>query len=274
MPGSRRFGIGGLFAREPAADRRFRAYCVGTAKSGTHSLAAIFARSYAAEHEAKHRPMIQAVLDRTSGKMTDAQAEAFIVQRDAELALEMDSSQLNAPFVDVMARLFSDAKFILTIRDCDSFLHSITNHTLARDVSQRWVEFRNHRFGGFEHPPQERMLAERGLFTLDGYLSYWARHNEFVLQHVPPERLLVVRTGEIRQSIPQIARFLGIPEDSLDAEQSHSYPAADRFDVISQIDREYVEQAIRRHCGPLMRRFYPELMGEPAAENVVDAQVA
>src|SRR5206468_2339366 len=220
------FALRRLFGR--SAPRRLRAYCVGTAKSGTHSLGAIFERSYAAEHEAKHRPMIQAVLDRAAGKMDDAQAEEFIRRRDRELGLEMDSSQLNGAFVDIMARLFPDAKFILTIRDCYSFLDSITDHTLARDVSQRWVAFRKQRFGGFKHAPQERILAEQGLFPLDGYLTYWSRHNEYVLRHVPVERLLVVRTNEIRQSIPKMAEFLGIPANSLDAGQSHSYPAANR----------------------------------------------
>src|SRR5437764_6285308 len=80
MPGSHFFALRRLFGR--SAPRRLRAYCVGTAKSGTHSLGAIFERSYAAEHEAKHRPMIQAVLDRAAGKMDDAQAEEFIRRRD------------------------------------------------------------------------------------------------------------------------------------------------------------------------------------------------
>ena len=277
MLGSRRFGIGGLFAPDRTVNRRFRAYCVGTAKSGTHSLAAIFARSYVAEHEAKHRPMIQAALDRMSGAMTDAQAEEFIRQRDAELALEMDSSQLNGPFVDVIARLFPEAKFILSMRDCYSFLDSITDHSLAREVSTRWIEFRKHRFGGLAHEPEEQVLAEQGLFPLEGYCRYWAEHNEFILQHVPAERLLVVRTNEIRQSIPKIAEFLGIAENSLDKAQSHSYPAANRFGIISQLDRDFVEQKVQQHCGDLMRRFYPELMGEcghQVSKRIVDVKVA
>jgi len=277
MQGSRRFGIGGLLARDRVANRRFRAYCVGTAKSGTHSLAAIFARSYLAEHEARHRPMIQAVLDRMSGAMSDSQAETFIRQRDADVVLEMDSSQLNGPFVDVIARLFPEAKFILSMRDCYSFLDSITDHSLAREVSNRWIEFREHRFGGLNHEPQERVLAEQGLFPLEGYLRYWTQHNEFILQHVPAERLLVVRTREIRQSIPKIAEFLGIPGDSLDAGQSHSYPAANRFKIISQVDRAFVEHKVQQHCGDLMRRFYPEMMGQcshQVSKNIVDVEVA
>lgn len=260
MFGSNFLPGGRLRRPDPAPSRRVRAYCVGTAKSGTHSLAGVFSAGYVAAHEAAHGQMIRAIFARAASRLDSSQAERFIRDRDRRLGLEMDSSQLNCPFVDVMARVFPEARFILTLRDCYSFLHSITNHTLARPASQSWRRFRDFRFGGHEHSLHEQVLADRGLYTLDGYLSYWANHTHTAIREIPPDRLLVVRTREIRDSIPRIAGFLNLDPASLDAGQAHAYPAIKRFGVISQIDPHYVEDKVRQHCGDLMRRFYPELL--------------
>jgi hypothetical protein len=239
------------------ATRSFHAYCVGSAKSGTHSMAAIFSRGYRSRHEPQHHPMILKLLARRQGRLTDRRARRFLLRRDRQLQLEMDSSQLNGAFADLLPVLFPDAKFVLTIRDCYAFLRSVIDHQLARKASATWLLMREARFGGFSHSPHERVLAERGLFPIDGYLSYWARHNENVLRDVPPERLLVVRTHEIRSSLPRVAEFLSIPPETLDAGRSHSYPAANRFGILKMLDPTFVEDKIHYHCEPLMRRFFP-----------------
>jgi hypothetical protein len=246
-------------AGKPSSDNRtFHAYGLGSAKSGTHSIAAIFAPSYRARHEPQHHPMIHNLLERWQGRMSDRNAIRFLRRRDRALNLEMDSSQLNGSFADLLPQLFPEARFILTIRNCYHFLESVIDHQLARKASESWLRMREARFGGFRHSPYERTFAQRGLYPIDGYLSYWARHNENVLRHVPSERLLVVRTHDIRDSIPRIARFLSIPPESLDAAQSHSYPAAARFGMLKQLDPVFLEDRVRHHCEPLMRRFFPE----------------
>jgi hypothetical protein len=246
--------------RTTVTTRRFQAYCIGSAKSGTHSLAAIFACGYASRHEAEHSRMIRAAIARADGSRKESALRCYLIRRDRRLCLEMDSSQLNGVFADLLADSFPQARFVLTIRDCYSFLDSVINHQLARPASDSWKQFRELRFGGFEHSAHARILAERGLYPLDGYLAYWARHNTRALEQVPPERLLVIRTHEIRQSIPRLAEFLDIPAETIDASQSHAYPAAGRFGIVAQIDRGFLDDRIEAHCGPLMRRFFPEIM--------------
>ncbi len=126
----------------------------------------------------------------------------------------MDSSYLNYHLLDILVSEFSDAKFILTIRDCYSWIESyFAQHMLALETQNNW--FRHHwidlmdlRYGSREkYAKEEAILAEKGLPTLDSYFSYWREHNSKVLATVPEERLLVVKTQEIEQSIRRIEKF-------------------------------------------------------------------
>jgi hypothetical protein len=241
--------------------RRFQAYCVGTAKSGTTSIADIFSRSYQAAHEPDYVRMIETILA-TFGTVDRRGIDCFLRKRDQQLWLEMESSQLCYFFVEHLVRVFPDARFLLTIRDCRSWLDSLINHQLARPLSgerhaEYWQKLRDLRFGTApdRHPEPERPLAERGLYTLDGYFSYWATHNQRIIDMVPKERLLIVRTHEITQSIPEFADFLHVPAESLDSLRGHTNRAIRMFNVLSLIDPDYLAGKIRQHCGKLMDRF-------------------
>src|SRR4051812_19368550 len=150
--------------------RRFQAYCVGTAKSGTHSIAALLERRYRVCHEAEDDQMIDVVFAAAEGRMSDADVTRWLVKRDKRLWLEMDASQLNYFFVRQLATAFPDSKYILTIRDCYSFVDSFINHQLARPAPEHWRKLRDFRFKPEHYPPgeHERPLADRGLYSLDG----------------------------------------------------------------------------------------------------------
>jgi len=241
-------------------DRRFRAYCVGSAKSGTHSIAAIFDRDYAAAHEPEHKPMIETILARDAGNLSDRQIARFLTDRDRRLALEMDSSQLNGHVIADLVALFPLARFVLTIRDVYSFVNSAIDHHIARaGGSETWRRMNQLKFGGCPHCPHDAPLADRGLFPLQGYLTYWTRHNQTILDVVPPDRLLPVGTNDISGSLPQIARFLGIECETLDASRSHQYPAVEKLNILGRLDPDYLEDRVNVHCAPLMTRFFPDV---------------
>ncbi|HEX4125616.1 MAG TPA: sulfotransferase [Tepidisphaeraceae bacterium] len=248
----------GRVARRPG--RQIQAFGVGSAKSGTHSIAALFGRSFRGHHEPACKPMIRAILARSEGTMSDAQVMRMLLRRDRRLRLEMDSSQLNAPFLDLLPTLFPESKFIFTIRDCASYLTSVIDHQLTRGKSsQTWRAMRQWRFGGFAYSRHEHILRRLDLYPIAGYLAYWARHNRSVLEHVPADRLLVVRTDQITASIPRMAEFLGIPADSLDAGHSHAYRATRRYGIVEQLDPQFVSDCMHQHCEPIMRQFFPEI---------------
>jgi hypothetical protein len=240
--------------------RQCHAYGVGMAKSGTHSLAAIF-QQYRALHEPQPEQMIRAILAAASGALTPEKQVAFLVQRERDLQLEIDVSQLNYFFIVELVNLFPGAKFILTVRDCYSWLDSLINHQLGRDASDCWALLRDLRFG--RQPPsygvEEQILAENGLYTLDGYLSYWNTHNRKVLDVVPAERLLVVRVNELPRSLPTLAGFLGLPVEKLDLSQAHVFPAERRFGILKQLNRDFLDAKVAQHCGELMRLLFPTI---------------
>jgi hypothetical protein len=173
----------------------------------------------------------------------------------------MDSSQLNYFFSTHLARLFPQAKFVLTIRDCYTWLDSFINHQLSRPASRDWVAMRDLRFlrGDAVHSAEEKILAEHRLYTLDGYLSYWAEHNRNVLDLIPRGRLLVVRTDRLAQSIGTLAQFLDVESGTLDRQNSHTFKAAQKFGFLHKLDDEYLDAKVAQHCRDLMRAYFPEI---------------
>jgi Sulfotransferase domain len=240
--------------------RRVQLYCVGTAKSGTHSVASMFASQLRSSHEAESDYFIDLIIAANDGKASRQRLASVLRARDRRLWLEVDSSQLNYFVVDLLVELFDHAKFILTIRDCYSWLDSLINHQLARRVSRSWQRMRDLRFQSrLLHPPEEASLQQRGLYTLDGYLSYWATHNRRVIEIVPPDRLLIVRTHEISKDAPRIANFARLPIETADGEKSHTFPARARFNVLAEIDADHLERKVHEHCRTIMAAYFPQI---------------
>lgn len=250
--------------------RKFHAYVVGMAKSGTSSMAGLFRSNYRAAHEPESQSTIDVILSAANGSLSKEELAKYLVARDKRLWLELDSSHLNYFFLDGLLAQFPYAKFILTIRDCYSWLDSLINHQL-REMTQpasthqiktrsQWNRLRELRFrhGRCEFAAEEKILAEKGLYTLDGYLSYWARHNKRILSTVPKERLLVVKTHEISKSITRIADFLCIPASSLDGAKGHANENQQHFHIVSKMDRSFLERKVNVYCKELMDAHFPE----------------
>jgi len=240
--------------------RRCHAYCVSLPKSGTKSMAGVFARDYRASHEKESELLMQAVVDSAAGKLSDERRRRIIRGRDRRLWLEFDSSTLNYFILDVLVKEFPEAKFILTIRDPYPWLDSLINHVLGRGLSSEWAAFAQWWFKpeNFRHGRAERALEERGLFPLDCYFSCWARHNSRVLDSVPAARLQTIRTEEIAAGLPRLAEFLSLPLESLDSSRAHIHRAVGRFEVLSEIDSDYLQERCRAHCESLLERFFPD----------------
>lgn len=254
-----------------AHPRRLHAYCIGTPKSGTHSVAAMLQAGYRVRHEPWLHPSIQAILRNGATSHADLCNQPtmvnFVVRRDRTLWLEFESSHVPGHFIDILVTHFPNARFVLTLRDCRGWLNSILNHYLnrypdlahsRRPVLQTLREFNAHRFRLAEcvHRPEERVLAEHGLYPIDAYLAYWARHNERILSAVPRDRLLLVRTDRLKSESRRIADFLEIPVERVDTEASHRYRAPHDHALLRHIHPAFLEDRLERHCGPLMARHF------------------
>ena len=243
--------------------RRAQIYCVGPAKSGTHSIASIFEPFLRTAHEPEVHQVIRLVLDRSRGIVTEEELREVIRERDSRLRLEVDSSQLNYFILDALLQEFRDSRFILTLRDCYSWLDSLLNDHLNRTPHDPiWMEYRDLRHDPTRKHvlPEEAPLKERGLYTLDGYFSYWAKHYSEVLAKVPSDRLLVIRTTDITQKVAELLAFAGVSMAVARAGSSHECKAPRRHNVLSQIEPHFLEEKVRQHCGPLMRQHFPEIV--------------
>ena len=244
------------------AVRRTQVYCVGTAKSGTHSIWAMFSRNVRAAHEPQSLQLIEKYFDHQAGRISQDQLREWVLMRDQSLALEVDSSWFNILMLELLVAEFPQARFILTIRDCYSWLNSEFKRALhAPSTRLLRVKLREHIYGnnGRPYAPEERVLQQAGLYPVDGYLARWAAHNEQVLSLVPSPRLLIVRTPEIRQQAQAIADFAGLPRHSVRAERTHEYRNPQTRHIIRELDRNFLEPKVKQHCQRLMNRFFPEI---------------
>jgi hypothetical protein len=238
-----------------------KVYGVGTAKSGTHSIAGLFERNYRARHEADHENLIELILRKTSGGVSRNGLLDELSQREHGLGLSVDVSQLNVFILPELLTLFPEAVFILTIRDCFSWLRSYLDHQLRFSFAPAWLRLRHLRFGAsrFAYSRHERVLEQHGLYSIHSYFRYWHRHNEAVLGTVPADRLLIVRTSEISHRIDEIARFAGTPASSLDVTKSHLFRSSARFSVLAQVDPHFLQEQMLAQCRPIMVSLFQEV---------------
>jgi Sulfotransferase domain len=253
---TKRILVGGLKVR------RTQVFCVGTAKSGTHSVASMFSKNVRAGHEKEVLKFIEAFFCWQEGKITEREYRDWLAARDREMALEIESSWFHGLIVDLLASEFPKARFILTIRDGYSWLNSEFKrvlHTPSRQPQR--VKMREFVYNGAAtaYAPEELVLKENGLFPVDNYLARWAAHNEKVLAMVPPERLLVVRTEQIGARAFEIADFAGLPRCAIQLQRTHEYQNPVQREIIRELDSQFVEQKVEQHCRPLMKRFFPEI---------------
>ncbi len=241
--------------------RRFHAFGVGMPKSGTHSLQAIF-DGYRTWHEPRIVRFMEIVRRRSDGDLTDAQARDILRGLDRRMWLELNSSYINYFLLELLIDEFPQARFIFTIRDCYSWLDSIFNQFLGRvhgDYELQFQRWYGDSLTREAHKDGEKVLEEHGLIPLDGWLRFWNEHNSSVLNLVPSDRLLIVRTPDIRQDIPRMADFLSVPVDTLIASRSHEHKAAKKFGLLSRIDEQCLSEGVDKHCKDLMERFFPEI---------------
>jgi hypothetical protein len=243
----------------PRYQRRFHAFCVGTEKSGTHSVAALTARMYRSDHEPDY-PWLIPRLTESRFDRPEEEWDTYLRRRDRRLWLEMESNWLHIFNIEQLARIFPDARFILTIRDCRSWLDSLANHVLANDVGPIWRQAQHvyYRADQFTHQPGEEVFRDAGLYPIRAYLSAWGRHNRHVLEVVPPERVLVIRTPEITRSAERIGAFLGIDPTSIDTERGHEYVNHRKFQMLDRVDPHFLEDTMHECCGDVMARWFPE----------------
>lgn len=186
------------------------------------------------------------------------------VRERLQVGLEMDSASFNWLAAAEFARESEDARFILTIRDCFSWLESLLNMLLFLGPELRdWMlEFGRDVFGVTlrrSDVASRAALLDAAPRLVVPALALWSEGIRTVLDAIPTERLLIVRTDRIAAEIARIAAFVGVSAGSLAASRSHAFAAPSRAYLLSGVDTGLLRSAADEHTGELMARLFPQV---------------
>lgn len=247
-----------------APDRRtprVKAFCVGQAKSGTASIAGLLSAKYRVAHEPERAATLDLILRHAHGELSDTAVREHLRERDARLDLEYDVAWANQFLIRHLLAVFPAAKFIVLIRDCYTWLQSITGHLAVRHVPGDVAAFLRWWFkpDRYPHGAGDRVLEDRGLFSVSAYLHAWNRHVDSCTGSIPAERRLVLRTNELGASHRRLAGFLGIPVSSLNVAHGHRNRGTPMEAIASVVSPGYIDEMAHSICGANMARHFPEV---------------
>lgn len=217
---------------------------VGLCKTGTRSLAEMFADKYVTRHEPNAKLMAKAVIEGQSALPHIYEAIGRTIQ--------VQASQYNAHCCHELIKL-QRAKFVLTVREPVAWLTSLANHIYyhqpVEEITQR---FRDFRFSIDDYPAEEQPLVDLIGYSLEGMLRYWENQNREVIKTIPSSRLLIVKTQELSESISRLADFLEIPQANI--KPKHENRALSGVNCCECLPADYIAERAKILC-PL----WPEL---------------
>lgn len=258
-------------------NRRFHAYCVGIAKSGTRSMAWIFMKNYKAEHEPDADDFIDRImgLGKYMGTHNDSLFE-YLMKRDLRLCLELESAHPLYYVIEVLVKLFPEAMYILTIRDCYTWLDSIINQHYSMMVkpnphSNPFFKLLNDQYirQDISYSYEEQKLMQYNIPPIENYLSFWKKHNEKMLRTIPSDKLLIIRTHEISEQFDRIADFLRIPVHTLDYTKAHAHKRDVKpINLLSLMSWTFIEERVNIHCRELMEKYFSDIRNLDDLKNI------
>lgn len=254
---------------------RFHAYGVGLPKTGTTSLALMMA-NYRTGHETWLDFLAAAAVARQRGDIDDAGFWATVNRRFVPLRAEMDAVTCHHLYADILHEQYPRAQFIVTYRDVRSWVNSLLGMVMLRRRTP--VESRGDRnwYRSYGDWISEGTLsmdpADEGDDTaaLPPLMRSWASYMRTMPTRLPPERTLWIKTSQITESVPELARFLRIPADTIEMENVHSNRSPATFDRFTIADRAEIDRVYAEHCADLMAVHFPEEHAQFANRPTVD----
>lgn len=234
--------------------RQLRVYCLGAEKTGTTSFAGMFAEGFRSAHEPNVPDLTQRVIEYHQGKLTDNEAKKWLISRDAELKLDIEASHPLGYMAPLIAEIYPDAKFVITIREPKAWLRSRLDFHKIKQPAE-WEKYRNYIWakGHTEYSPEESVLKEQGLFSLDGYLSQYAEQYKILFEALPSERTLIIKTSELNNSIDALSTFLNVSETKIQVK--HMNKVDDKLNILDELNSQFVDSKIAEHCNFLSKYF-------------------
>ena len=197
------------------------------------------------------------VIDFLEGDLTTEEVAQCLLERDEKLRLEIESSHPLGYFSGILASVFPEARFVVTIRDPMKWLQSRLNYDYSVKPSE-WQEYRDYFWNSdkYQLSPEESVLKDYDLQSLDVYLQQYSDHYRRVLSEVPEDRMLIVRTCDIDERLTEIAEFIGA--DPILVAPVHTNERSTKISALDEIPVEFGKEKIRFHCGDLIQQFFPD----------------
>ena len=244
------------FLKLNGAQRQFRLYALGLPKTGTVSLHAIFGK-FRSGHEFWQWDTNQEYIQYKERAISRDEFHKFLLIRDAAACLEMDSAYFNQYYIDILSEEFADAKFICLIRDPKSWVKSQINCFMDTTKEALQSERLENGFP-FDLPHGDQVSRDKFLQNIDEHIEVtfksWANAYQAILRQtekLSPERFCYIRTNEISQKLGSIAKFAGISETELRAENVHSNKSVYQLDALKMVSPDLIAQYYNRHCKEL-----------------------
>ncbi len=218
---------------------------------------------FRAAHEPDRPELLDAVVDFDQGHLTVREFDGYLLERDRRLQLEIDSSWANYFVMDRLSTLFPEARFIQLIRDCYTWLESIINHLIVRTIPEDVQSILDWWFEPSKYPYTEsdHGLQEAGVYSLDCFVTRWSIHAEGPAKAISPDRLITIRTPDIRSSARRLADFLNVPIDQIDTTKSHRNVGEKVRPLLSLVEKDYLDDTVARICKDSMNKYFPEIQG-------------
>lgn len=242
---------------------RFQAYLVGLPKTGSTSVATIFA-GYRTAHEWQMGELLDAALPWAAGEIDEEEFWRSATPRLTAPVLEMDSATCHHLYADLLVRRFPKAVFVHTVRDVGSWLSSLLDMAMRYHFARgqlgvaysaaelRYIDLMTQ---GVHDPLRDPALGDDG--SIVPLMRYWAGHMRGMAEVLPRERTLVVRSSDLPDRLDRFAELCRIDVGTLRADLSHSNRAEVRFDRLAAFATDDVRQAYDRHCAEIMADMFP-----------------
>jgi hypothetical protein len=262
------------FLRPLIFRRKIHGYCIGPPKTGTTSLSGMFSKNYRSRHEPNKFYSIKVILDFKNGRITQKQMIKYLKMQERGLCLDFNSSFYNIYFLEFLVNEFPGAKFVLTVRDCHSWMDSSYNHLISTNFfgKKKLAEFiiwmlKSNQYKYHKEEAniltQANKLVDYFLPSIDSLLDYWANHYKKAIETVPPEKLLILKTQNLLHDIDRIATFFSISSNSLDPTKHHLFKDNKKYNILSNIDKGFLDDRIDYYCGAIIEKYFSEILLSP-----------
>lgn len=245
--------------------RQFQAYTVGLPRTGTTSIYALF-KNYRSGNEYMEQETIRRIVARHDGLLSLNAFGDFLARRDKEGGLEMDSASFNHFYLDLLVETYPHAKFIFMIREPYSWMNSYLKMLMRwrqgfeernRNIPQWMTDYGRILFGDFSWSMISSAVAVKQHIEplADGFLRHWCTANQRIIDLLPPERSLIIKTHELSSQRHLIADFTQIPQKRL-TNDHHVNASPNQHDLFEGLPAAIFDDRIAMHGAQILNKFF------------------